>query len=159
MNVKTFFKKKLISPLTGFLMQGITPHKLALALACGATVAVFPVFGSTTLLCALIALVFRLNMPAIQLVNYFAYPLQFILFLPFVRLGETIFRAAPMPFSVPQIFAMFRDDVLHAIGTLWSTTLHAMAAWCLTAPFAGLILYLLLKPIFRKIVVATLPGK
>jgi hypothetical protein len=36
---------------------------------------VFPAPGCPTLLCALAALVLRLNPPAIQLVNYFVYPL------------------------------------------------------------------------------------
>lgn len=152
MNIKKFFKEKLITPITGFLLQGITPHKLALAIACGAAVAVFPVFGSTTLLCALIAIALRLNMPAIQLVNYFVYPLQFILFIPYVRLGETLFSAPRMPFSIPQIFAMFKDDFLNAINTLWATTMHAIVAWCITAPLAGLLLYLILKPVFKRIV-------
>jgi uncharacterized protein (DUF2062 family) len=154
--IGSFFKKRLINPLAGFLLQGISPSKLAWAVALGLVIAVFPVFGSTTLLCALAALLFRLNMPAIQLVNYFAYPLQFALFLPFIRFGEVLFGAPPMPFSVPQIFTMFREDVLHAIAVLWTSTWHAMVAWLLVAPFAALLIKLLLVPVFKRLL-ARLP--
>jgi uncharacterized protein (DUF2062 family) len=149
--MKGFFKKRLADPLIGFLLLGISPRKLALAVALGFTLAVFPVFGSTTILCALAAFVLRLNMPAIQLVNYFAYPLQFVLFVPFVRLGEKLFGAAERPISVTKVFVMFKTDVSQAVSSLWQTTVHAAAAWTITAiPFA-LVLYFILNAVFKKI--------
>lgn len=137
--------------MLGFLMKGISPGKLAWAIGWGVAIAIFPVFGSTTLICALVAFIFRLNMPAIQLSNYFSYPLQFILFLPYMRFGEYIFNAPPMPFSVPQIFGMFKEDIILAISVLWTSTWHAIIAWLLTAPFAAVVLHLILTPVFKKV--------
>ena len=73
--------RELASQVSG---PGITPEKIALSVALGITLGVTPVLGSTSILCFLAAVVFRLNAPAIQLVNYFVYPLQFALLIPFI---------------------------------------------------------------------------
>lgn len=66
---ESFFHRRLIRPILDLLRQGVTPEKIALSLALGVALGVFPVLGSTTALCALAALVLRLNLPAIQIVN------------------------------------------------------------------------------------------
>ncbi len=42
----------------------MTPEKMALSLALGGALGVFPALGCTTLLCTLVAIVLRLNLPA-----------------------------------------------------------------------------------------------
>ena len=64
-----FFHRRIIAPIVALLTQGITPEKIALSLACGIVLGIFPVLGSTTILCAAAAVLFGLNLPAIQLVN------------------------------------------------------------------------------------------
>jgi uncharacterized protein (DUF2062 family) len=147
--LNSFIQKRIITPVFTFLKQGITPHKLALSIALGFVLALFPVLGATTLLCALAAWALRLNMPAIQLINYIAYPLQLIFFLPFIRLGEWLFQAEKMPFSIPQIYEMFKKDLLGAIGTLWWTTMHAIVAWLMVCPLVALVLYFILNRLFQ----------
>ena len=65
-----FFHRRVVAPIVALLTQGITPEKIALSLAFGIVLGIFPVLGSTTVLCAAAALVFGLNLPAIQLVNW-----------------------------------------------------------------------------------------
>ena len=72
-----------MGPIVMLLKQGTAPEKIALSLSMGFVLGIFPVIGSTTLLCAAAAFMFKLNLPAIQLVNYFVYPLQLGLLLPF----------------------------------------------------------------------------
>lgn len=143
--------RRAVDPILELMRQGLTPEKIALSLAFGIVLGVFPILGSTTILCAVAALIFRLNLPAIQLVNYLIYPLQFLLLIPFLRLGEKLFHAAPMRLSVAQMLAMAHADPSHAIATLWLAGLHAMSAWLLIAPAATLLLYFLLSPALRKI--------
>jgi len=109
------------------------------------------VLGSTTILCAAAALIFRLNLPAIQLVNYLIYPLQLFFLLPFIRLGELLFRAAPLQLSLAQMLAMARADLPHAVATLWLAGVHAMSAWLLIGPPAILLLYFLLSRALRQV--------
>jgi len=144
-------KRKIIDPLVELLKQGITPEKIALSIAVGLALAVFPVLGSTTLLCAAAAVILRLNMPAIQLVNWFAYPLQILLLIPFMRVGEAIFRAPRLPLTAAEIVAMIHSGVWTAIKLLWRSSLYAITAWTLIAPLAALLIYAILLPVLRRV--------
>jgi uncharacterized protein (DUF2062 family) len=89
-----FWRRRVGRPLVSLLAQGLTPEKLALSLAAGLVLGLFPVVGVTTILCLAAGFVFRLNHVALQLANHLAYPLQVPLVLAFVRLGER-FLGAP----------------------------------------------------------------
>jgi uncharacterized protein (DUF2062 family) len=146
-----FLQRRLVRPVIELLRQGVTPEKIALSIVFGVALGVFPVLGATTALCAIAALAFRLNLPAIQIVNYFVYPLQIALLIPFFRLGEKLFRAQHLPLSVPQIYAMIHASMSGTIRTLWTTTWHAIVVWCLLAPVAAIVLYLILAPVLRRV--------
>jgi uncharacterized protein (DUF2062 family) len=146
-----FLRKKLIAPLLAFLKQGLSPEKLALCVALGVTLGTFPMLGATTLLCTAAALTLRLNMPAIQLVNYFAYPLQLILFIPFIRAGEFLFQETPVPLDLSLIFTMLQTDMLGTIQSLWWTNFRGMIAWGIIAVPIGMIVYVILKRVFTRI--------
>ena len=147
----SFFSRRLIAPIVALLTQGITPEKIALSLAFGIVLGVFPVLGSTSLLCAAAAVIFRLNLPAIQLVNWLIYPLQLFFFVPFIRMGERLFRAAPLQLSLAQMLAMIRADLPHAVATLWLAGVHAISAWLLIGPPAILLLNFLLSRALRQV--------
>jgi uncharacterized protein (DUF2062 family) len=118
-------------------------------LAPGVVLGVFPVLGSTTALCTLAAITLPLNLPAIQLVNFFVYPLQIALLIAF-RLDEKLFRAPHLPLSVPQIYAMIHSSMGNAIRSLWAATWHAIVAWCLVAPLFTAAIYAVLTPALRR---------
>lgn len=132
------------------LRQGVTPERLALSLALGVALGVFPVLGTTTALCALAALILRLNLPVIQLVNYVVYPAQIALLIPFCRLGEWMFRAPQLPLSVAQIAALFHASYSHALRALWVSMCHAVVAWCLIAPLAVALMYGILLLVLKR---------
>jgi len=77
-----------------YLRQGISPRRLALTLVLGFVVGCIPVVGLPTALCAVLALAFRLNQPAIQAANYAAMPFQVALIVPLLRLGSKLFPMA-----------------------------------------------------------------
>jgi len=148
---ESFFKRRLVQPVVSLLKQGVTPEKIALSMALGAAFGVFPALGWTTALCTIIALVLRLNLPAIQTMNYFIYPVQLALLIPFFRLGEKLFRAEHLPLSLPQIYAMIQASVWGAIRLLWTTTWHAIVVWAVIAPFFAGLVYLILTPLLRRV--------
>jgi len=150
-----FFYRRLVRPIVDLLTQGITPEKIALSIAFGLVSGVFPALGWTTLLCLLVAVWLKLNVPAMQLVNYLAYPLQLALLVPFIRAGEVLFRAPKLVISPPQILAMVRADVWHAITALWVATIHAIVAWTLIAPVAVYLIYKILLTILTRLVQVT----
>ena len=145
------FKRRLVRPILDLLRQGVTPEKIALSVALGSALGVFPALGWSTTLCAIAAIVLRLNMPAIQIVNYFVYPAQIVLLVPFFRLGEKLFHAPHFPISVPQIYSLFHESAWIATKLLWTTIWHAMVVWGMIAPvFVGLV-YLILTPVLRRV--------
>jgi len=146
-----FFHRRLVRPIVDLFTQGITPEKVALSIAFGLVLGVFPALGWTSLLCLLVAVWLKLNVPAMQLVNYLAYPLQLVLLVPFIRAGEVLFRVPKLVISLPQILAMVRADVWHAIAALWMTTVHAIVAWTLIAPAAVYLIYKILSPILTRL--------
>ena len=146
-----FFRRRITRPVVELLRQGVTPEKMALSLALGLALGVFPVLGTTTALCALVAFVWRLNLPAIQFVNYFVYPLQIALILPFFRAGEKLFGAPHLPLSVPQIVATVHVSFWGATRFFWTTIWHAAAAWCLVAPVFVVLAYGILVVLLRRI--------
>lgn len=145
-----FFYRRLVRPLLDLLRQGVTPEKIALSVALGAALGVFPALGWTTVLCAIAALVLRLNLPAIQIVNYVMYPVQLALLLPFFRFGEKLFGAKHMPLSVSQISQLIHNGVWNAIRFLWTTTWHAIVVWAILAPVFVAIIYASLTPLLRR---------
>jgi hypothetical protein len=54
----------IFDPLLKFLKQGMSPERLALCVAIGGGVGNIPFLGLPGILCAAIALAFRLNLPA-----------------------------------------------------------------------------------------------
>jgi hypothetical protein len=144
---ETVWSRKVVRPILEFLRQGLTPEKLSFTIALGITLGVIPVLGSTVLLCTLVAIAFRLNLAAIQLVNWLVYPFQLALLIPFYRIGGWIFRTPPSELSVVHILSIIRTNLLHAIATLWTVTIHAVVAWLLLGSIATGLFYLLLIPV------------
>ena len=155
--MKDFVRRRLLDPLLALLKQGIAPERLALCVAIGITVGLVPVLGVSTLLCTVIALAFRLNLPAIQLTQAVMAPLQLLLIVPFVRLGEWMMHAAPQPVSVSAGLALMKQGIWHAVIVLKDAILHASVAWIAVAPVAVYTLYRILRPIFSR-AAAAMPG-
>ncbi|MDX1957275.1 MAG: DUF2062 domain-containing protein [Leptospiraceae bacterium] len=149
--MKEFLKKRVTDPIINLLKQGVTPEKIALSIGFGCILGVFPVLGSTVILCMIVTFAFKLNLVAIQLANYLVYPLQFVFFIPLIRIGELILSREPYPLSMELIYTMLRDDMIHAIRTLFATNMCGVLAWFLIAPFVLATIYYLLVPVLRKI--------
>jgi uncharacterized protein (DUF2062 family) len=149
---ESFLQRRVVKPLLNLLRQGVTPEKLALSLALSTTLGVMPAFGWSVWLCTLAAVLFGLNLPTMQAVNYFMYPAQLALLLPFFRLGEKLFRAPHLPLSISQIFSMVHTNLWGAIKFLWDTTWHALVVWALISPLSVGLIYLMLVPLFRSVV-------
>ncbi|HMD31504.1 MAG TPA: DUF2062 domain-containing protein [Candidatus Acidoferrales bacterium] len=144
--------RKILAFLRGLLQQGLSPEKIALCLALGIAITSVPIsFGLGTALCAAAALAFRLNLPAIQAANWAASPLQLLLFIPYMRAGEFLTRAKPLPLSIGQITAMFRADLWGSLVKLWGSILRATLGWAVLAPLEVLVIYAVLVPLLRLI--------
>jgi uncharacterized protein (DUF2062 family) len=146
-----FLYKKTVVPIVGLLKQGLSTEKISMGMACGIVLGILPVLGSRTILCAIAAVIFRLNLPAIQLVNYLVYPLQLVLLIPFFHLGNLLFQAEPLPLSAQGVIALLQSDLWGTIRSLWDTTLHAIVAWLLVSPPILLTLHFIFTRLLRRL--------
>jgi hypothetical protein len=135
--------------LGALLRPGHTPEKIALSVALGITLGLFPIFGTTTLLCVAAALALRLNHPAIQITNQLMYPLQIPLIVVFIRLGESMLGVAPIPFSATLMVAELRAHPAVLVERFGTAGLHGIVGWAMVAPVVVALTYAALLPILR----------
>jgi uncharacterized protein (DUF2062 family) len=134
--------------VAGWLRTGISPRRLALTLALGFAIGCLPVIGIPTALCIGVAMVLRLNVPAIQAANYLAMPLQLMLMLPFVRLGGWMFASGAQQ---PLESALLHGSPMQMLSASGSTASHALAGWLVIAGPMVLVLTLALTAVFQRL--------
>jgi uncharacterized protein (DUF2062 family) len=139
-------KTKSFTIISSMLKDGMSRRKIALCLSVGVTLGIFPVLGMTTLLCTLAAYFLRLNLPAIQIVNFVVYPAQLILLAPFYSAGSWLFDQGSLLVSADNLILMLKNDFWGSMTSLWNLTLYAIFSWAVICPFLILILYITLKP-------------
>lgn len=148
---------KVVEPLVGMVRsvftQGLTPELMSLSLAFGVTGGLFPVPGVTTIVCGLFVYLFGLNLAACQLMNVLLTPLDLMMILPFIRMGEWIFFVSePLPFSADKLATMLSSDFFGSVSALGGSFLRGIVAWGLFTMFLTPILYYVLLPIQRVLV-------
>ncbi|MDB5272287.1 MAG: hypothetical protein JWO58_654 [Chitinophagaceae bacterium] len=133
-----------------FLQEGVSPEKLALALAIGITVGILPLLGTTTLICTLLAFRLRLNMAFLQLVNYIVYPIQLLLYIPFLEIGAGLFSKEKFNYSLEDITRMLAEDTMGTIGKFFFVNLAGILLWLIIAPVLFALSYFIGRAIFKK---------
>lgn len=112
-------------------MEGFSAETIALIVVLGFVLGTFPVFGCPTLLCLAAAIAFRINLPALQVVNNLSSPIQLALIVPLARMGSRI-AGAPVTWSAR------------------TAALHAITGWlCVCVPL-GFALYFPLAYVLRR---------
>lgn len=147
--MKALFKR-LWDRLVGFLKSGITPKKLALTCALGVVVGIMPIWGITTLLCFLVAAIFRVNVVVLQLVHYFVYPIQLLLIIPFIKLGTFLFDVNPMPYALTELQARFSADFWGELKQVGVALMLGLGVWAVASIPIFLIIYFFSRYLFEK---------
>lgn len=147
----SFWKRKIVNPLISQLKQGASPDKLAQSIAWGSMIGVFPILGTTTMLCGLAGVTLRLNHIAMQTMNWLIYPLQLILIIPFLRLGNVMFGIDQFPLSLSEITALFEADFWGSLRNMGWLAVRGIVAWMAVTLPSVFIIRLLLTPMFTRL--------
>ncbi len=130
--------KKQIAKLKEYLAKyrlQLTSRKITLSVVAGIAFGLFPVIGTTTVLCLIVAAVFRLDITIMQIVNYLIYPLQLAFIIPFAKLGESISSILGIGFTKPA-------ESLFSIKSLIYYNANSVIGWVLIlAPLAVILYY------------------
>ncbi|QNF33675.1 DUF2062 domain-containing protein [Adhaeribacter swui] len=147
----SYFRRKVVHPLAKLLTMGITPQRLAITGALGVVLGILPLFGLTSFLCTIIALRFRLNLPALLLICYLMGPLHLVLYIPFIEVGLKVFPLTTFNLSLSEITDLFKRDWQMALKTIWLANLAGILLWLVLAAPLTLFFYFLLLPVVRKL--------
>jgi uncharacterized protein (DUF2062 family) len=142
--------RRVVMPRVVLLRMGATPERLAWSLAVGLLIGINPLLGSTTIFCLAAALLFRLNVAASQLGNHIVYPLELLLFVPFLHLGSRVFHTPPLPLSRSAIAEAVRQHPVELVRRLWLWEWHALVLWAVLFVVMVPVVANSLTPLLRR---------
>jgi uncharacterized protein (DUF2062 family) len=129
-----FWRRWLIDPIHQQLTQGVSPEKIALTLALGSALALFPILGTTTLLCLGAGIVLSLNQPILQAINALCGFIWIPLLVAFVHLGDVLTGSSSSGVNVSKMFSLFRQHPGEFFQKFGVTALHGILGWTVAAP-------------------------
>lgn len=132
-------------------ISGPSQNKV-LSLTIGFYLGVFPVIGTTTIMCLLAGFLFRLNHFILQSLNILLAPLQLLLVYPFLKAGRVLFfqDKSVLPGNVLEI-DWFGTESWNSLYYLFETFLGGILIWLIFAVSTGFFFYKLLGTVFLEI--------
>lgn len=132
-------------------LQGLSPKELAMSVSLAVWVGIFPIYGTTTVILSFLALKLRLNLPIMIAVSYSLTPLQFLLLIPFIRIGEFVLGYQPMALDLSTLKASFSTGLFETLSVFSGRLALAVGAWFLVALPIAILLYIILFQFSRKV--------
>lgn len=143
--------KRTKEVLRNQLRRGLTVRQATMAVVLGLVGGIFPILGCSQI--AVISLVapFRLNQPIAVAFSFIAFPVKILLIVPFLRFGEFLFRADPLPFDIVAFTSEWMAAPMATTQATAMSFVHVIVAWMVAAPFIAIVLYLIAYPPTRRI--------
>ena len=95
-------------------------------------IGIFPIWGTTTWICLGLAIVLRLNIVILQLVNYLLFPLQLLLIYPFVSAGVSLFQLK-FDYTASQFLDVIQTNFWLVVKDSGLALLSGAGVWALCA--------------------------
>ncbi len=147
-----FFRCRVLRPLLRLVRHGVSSRRLGWSLAIALVIGINPLLGVTTITMILIASIFRLNHVATQIGIHLVSPLQWLLFIPFIRIGTFLFQSDSLPLSKSEILHLSHRHPFRLVRILWEWEWHALIVWVVVAAILAPPLAFLIR---RALVVAS----
>jgi len=149
-------RRWIIQPIVNQLKRGISPEKLSWTIALGVTLGIFPIMGTTSLVCFIAGWVFKLNQAILHLFKSLTYPLHLALILVFIRLGQQLNGVELIKFSIPQMMSQFKESPAQFARDFGMAALHGIEAWAICSIVLIPLLYFISLPLLKKLLGKTL---
>jgi uncharacterized protein (DUF2062 family) len=124
---------------------------LALSIAIGIIGGAFPVLGLASYICLMLTLTLKQNILIVQVVNWLVYPIQILLLIPFMKLGNSIFSSTEITITIHQVVVAFQSGIMSGIKLIGIISLYGVIAWAVIAVPTTFILYFLFLFLFRNV--------
>lgn len=141
MSTKTKKIKALKSIITGLFTQGLSPKKLSQSIIVSGLISTIPILGISTFLITTVALKTKLNLPIMIALSYILWPIQILLIIPFIRMGEFIFSVPSNPHTVEEIINSFQNSFFQTLSHLSFELLCGFGGWLFTAVPLAILIY------------------
>jgi hypothetical protein len=136
---------------TGALFkQGLSPIELTQSILVAALFSIIPILGVTTILLTAFSLKRKLNLPIMIAISYLAWPLQILMIIPFINIGEYIFSVPQTHHSVEEIIASFQESFFGTLSHLSFELICGFGGWMLTAVPFFTVIYLVSNFLISK---------
>jgi len=149
--IRKQYSSRILIPVSNIRKEGFSSETLALSISIGIIGGAFPVLGLASYICLLLTLSLRQNIVIVQVVNWLVYPIQILLLIPFMKLGNAIFGGSDMTLTFHQVVIAFQSGILNGIKLIGIISLYGVIAWVVTAIPTLFILYSLFLFLFRNI--------
>lgn len=146
MNINTL-KTKIIA----LFKQGLTPIEITQSIIVSALISIIPILGFTTLLLTFLSFKRKLNLPIMFAVSGLLWPVQILMVVPFINIGEFIFSIPKTNHSAQEIITSFQNSFFTTLSHLSFELLYGFGGWFLTAVPFSIVLYLVSSSILKTI--------
>jgi len=138
--LKTKFNK-VKDKITALLKQGLTPKELSQSIIVSGLISTIPILGVSTFMITTVSLKRKLNLPVMISLSYLMWPVQILLIIPFIRVGEFIFSVPRNHHTVEEIISSFQSSFFHTLSQLSFELLCGLGGWLLTAVPVAVLIY------------------
>lgn len=133
----SFFRKRALAiwdvkvahPVRQQLQEGIPVSRVSRALSLGIIAAAWPQIATNVFMAWFLAKLFRCSSIVAGGISFVASPLQYLLMIPFLRLGETLLGLPHFETSVPEIVKIVFTDPIGSFEVLGWPLVHAILGW------------------------------
>lgn len=123
------------------LKQGLTPKELSQSIVVSGLISTIPILGLSTFIITTISLKSKLNLPVMIALSYLLWPVQILMIIPFIRVGEFIFSVPKNPHSVEEIINSFQNSFFQTLSHLSFELFCGLGGWLFTAVPVAILIY------------------
>ncbi len=120
----------------------MTPKELIQSVIVSGLISIIPILGVSTFMITTISLKSKLNFPLMIALSYLMWPVQILMIIPFIRIGEFIFSISPNHYTVEEIISSFQNSFFQTLSHLSFELLCGLGGWFFTAVPVAVGIYL-----------------
>jgi uncharacterized protein (DUF2062 family) len=152
--VPAFFRnqwtRRVAGPIRTQLAAGIPVRRVAWSATLGLIAAAWPQIGTNVVMAWILARLFRCSTVLAGGVSFLASPLQYLLMIPHLRLGEKMLGVEPFQTTVPDILRIVLTDPVGSFRILGVPLVHAIVGWITVSALLALPLHRVFAVLIRK---------
>lgn len=142
-----FMKSKIYSlknKITTLFNQGLTPKELSQSVIVSVLISIIPIIGVSTFILTAISLKRKLNLPIMISLSYLMWPIQILLIIPFIRVGEFIFCVPSNHHNLEEITSSFQHSFFKTLGHFSFELLCGFGGWFIITVPISIAIYLMI---------------